>query len=105
MSIQFNAFANQQVTILLNTGTGTFTGANKRNFASATNPTDITVGDFNEDGNLDVVTCSESNDNFSLLLGDGTGNLAAPVIAAGDLPEGIAVGDMNKDERLGCSCF
>jgi hypothetical protein len=71
VSIQFNAFANQQVTILLNTGTGTFTGANKRNFASSTNPTDVAVGDFNEDGNLDVVTCSQSNDNFSLLLGDG----------------------------------
>lgn len=98
VSCNFNAFANQQVTIFLNTGTGTFTGSNKRNFASATNPTDVAVGDFNNDGKLDVVTCSQSNNNFSLLLGDGVGNLAAPVnFAAGDLPQGIAVGDMNKD--------
>lgn len=98
VSCNFNAFANQQVTILLNTGTGTFSGSNKRNFASATNPTDVAVGDFNKDGNLDVVTCSQSNNNFSLLLGDGAGNLAAPVnFTAGDLPQGIAVGDMNKD--------
>ncbi|NJN28860.1 MAG: VCBS repeat-containing protein [Cyclobacteriaceae bacterium] len=101
VSIQFNGLANQQVTILLNSGTGTFSGANKRNFPSATNPTDVAVGDFNEDGNLDVVTCSQSNDNFSLLLGDGAGNLAAPInFAAGDLPQGIAVGDMNKDGNL-----
>jgi gliding motility-associated-like protein len=101
VSVNFNALANQQVTILLNSGSGTFAGANKRNFASATNPTDVAVGDFNEDGNLDVVTCSQSNDNFSLLLGDGAGNLAAPVnFATGDLPQGIAVGDMNKDNNL-----
>ncbi len=98
VSIHFNGLANQQITILLNSGTGTFTGSNKRNFASATNPTDVAVGDFNKDGKLDVVTCSQSNDNFSLLIGDGAGNLAAPInFAAGDLPQGIAVGDMNKD--------
>jgi gliding motility-associated-like protein len=101
LSCNFNGLANQQLTVLLNTGTGTFTGTNKKNFSSATNPIDVAVGDFNEDGKLDVVTCSQSNNNFSLLLGDGTGNLAAPVnIAAGDLPQGIAVGDMNKDSHL-----
>jgi gliding motility-associated-like protein len=100
VSVNFNGFANQQVTVLLNSGTGTFTGSNKRNFASATNPTDVAVGDFNKDGKLDVVTCSQSNNNFSLLLGDGAGNLAAPVnFAAGNLPQGIAVGDMNKDNN------
>ncbi len=100
VSVNFNGLANQQVTIFLNSGTGTFTGANKRNFAAATNPTDVAVGDFNKDGKLDVVTCSQSNNNFSLLLGDGAGNLAAPVnFAAGDLPQGIAVGDMNNDSN------
>ena len=79
VSCNFNSLANQQVTLLLNAGTGAFAGGNKRNFPSATNPIDVAVGDFDEDGNLDVVTCSQSNDNFSLLLGDGTGNLATPV--------------------------
>ncbi|MEZ4971679.1 MAG: FG-GAP-like repeat-containing protein [Cyclobacteriaceae bacterium] len=101
VAVNFNSFANQQVTILLNSGSGTFSGANKRNFASATNAIDVAVGDFNEDGNLDVVTCSQSNNNFSLLLGDGSGNLSAPInFAAGDSPQGITVGDMNKDDNL-----
>ncbi|HEY3402532.1 MAG TPA: FG-GAP-like repeat-containing protein [Ohtaekwangia sp.] len=97
----FNSLANQQVTILLNTGTGTFSGSNVRSFASTTSVLDVGTGDFNEDGNLDVVVCSQPNDNFSLLLGDGTGNLGAPTnFSAGDTPNGIAVGDFNKDNNL-----
>jgi len=102
VSCNFNGFANQQVTLLLNSGTGTFSGANKRNFASRRNAIDVAVGDFNEDGNLDVITISqETTDALSLLLGDGTGNLAAPIyFNAGDAPQGIAVGDMNRDNNL-----
>jgi FG-GAP-like repeat len=101
VTANFTGLANQQVSLLLNTGSGTFTGANFKNFAAATNVLDVAVGDFNKDGNLDAVTCSQSNDNFSLLLGNGAGSLAAPInFAAGDLPQGIAVGDMNKDGNL-----
>ncbi|MBT1699033.1 VCBS repeat-containing protein [Fulvivirgaceae bacterium PWU4] len=101
VSCNFNSNAGQQITVVLNTGSGTFTGAAFKNFAAGTNVNDIALGDFNKDGNLDVVVCSQSNVNFSLLTGDGTGNLAAPVsFAAGDVPEGIAIGDMNKDNNL-----
>lgn len=101
VSCHFNQFANKQVTVMLNTGTGTFSGTNIRTFASELNALDIATGDFDEDGNLDVVTCSQSGNNFSLLLGDGAGNLAAPAnFNAGDVPQGIAVGDMNNDNHL-----
>lgn len=102
VGVNFNGLLNQQVTIFLNSGSGTFTGSNKRNFASRQNTLDVAVGDFNEDGNLDVVTISQENTNaFALLLGDGTGNLAAPIFFnAGNTPQGIVVGDMNKDGNL-----
>lgn len=101
VSCNFNSNAGQQITVMLNTGSGTFTGTAFKNFAAGTNVNDIALGDFNKDGNLDAVVCSQSNVNFSLLTGDGTGNLAAPVsFAAGDVPEGIAIGDMNKDNNL-----
>jgi gliding motility-associated-like protein len=101
VSANFNGLDNKQVTVLLNTGTGTFGGANLKSFSASSNVLDVAVGDFNEDGNLDAVACSQPNANFSLLLGDGAGNFAAPVnFAAGDTPQGIAVGDMNKDNNL-----
>ncbi|MFZ6013088.1 MAG: FG-GAP-like repeat-containing protein [Bacteroidota bacterium] len=100
VSVNFNGLSNQQLTVMLNSGTGTFTGSNMRNFSAATNVLDVAMGDFNEDGNLDVVACGQS-DNFSLSLGDGAGNLGAPtIIAAGNVPEGIDVGDLNKDGNL-----
>ncbi|MBX2917416.1 MAG: VCBS repeat-containing protein [Cyclobacteriaceae bacterium] len=102
VGVNFNALANQQVTILLNSGSGTFTGSNKRNFASRQNTLNVAVGDFNKDGNLDVVTVSQENTNaFALLLGDGTGNLGAPIyFNAGNTPQGITVSDVNKDGNL-----
>lgn len=101
VSCNFNSTAGQQITVMLNTGSGTFTGTAFRNFAGGSNVNDIALGDFNKDGNLDAVVCSQTNVNFSLLTGDGMGNLAAPVsFAAGDVPEGIAIGDMNKDNNL-----
>jgi hypothetical protein len=63
--------------------------------------TDIGVGDFNNDGNLDVV---ESNMNFfnALYLGDGLGNFGLPYTFGGmtDMAMCIAVGDMNNDTFL-----
>jgi gliding motility-associated-like protein len=101
VTANFTGLANQQITVLLNTGTGTFGGSNIRNFAATAFVIDVAVGDFNEDGNLDVVACSANDDNFSLLLGSGTGNLSAPSnFASGNGPQGIAVGDMNKDSNL-----
>jgi len=94
----FNSLSNRQVTLILNKGTGSFGGFELRNFGSAGNALNVAVGDFNKDGNLDVVSLSQSNNNFSLLLGDGNGNLAAPInVAAGDTPQGLEVADFNKD--------
>jgi gliding motility-associated-like protein len=94
----FNSLSNRQLTLILNKGTAAFAGYEIRNFGSGINALNVAVGDFNKDGNLDVVSLSQSNDNFSLLLGDGTGNLAAPInFTVGDTPQGIEVADFNKD--------
>jgi cysteine-rich repeat protein len=87
------------VEVFLNNGAGGFLGPRRSETGSriATLQSD----DFNEDGNLDLITLTKDNeDTFLLLLGDGAGNFAVqapqPSGGAGD----ILVEDFNGDSVL-----
>ena len=72
-----------------------------RNFTSPFAMQAIAVGDFNGDGKKDAVSVHSNNGRkVALYLGDGTGNLAAPVStdwATG--VENVVAGDFNNDGR------
>jgi hypothetical protein len=76
--------------------------------ASAVNTGDIpiwvSIGDFNEDGNLDLsVTNNNSNDTtyISILLGNGDGTFKSPVnYTVGTGPTSVSTGDFNRDGKL-----
>ncbi|MGE0268064.1 MAG: FG-GAP-like repeat-containing protein [Candidatus Omnitrophota bacterium] len=57
----------------------------------------LTIVDFNEDGNQDVIFTNAPADNsLSIYFGDGAGNLELlKQVAVGDLPNGVAVIDVN----------
>lgn len=66
-----------------------------------------TVGDFNGDGKLDIVTASQSPElelaipEVSVLFGDGAGSFgAATNFALGHSPLSMAVGEFNGDGWL-----
>lgn len=66
----------------------------------------ITAGDFNEDGNTDLVSAGQGS-NLSILLGngDGTFNVAGGIFVPGPPPREISFrsiksGDFNKDGHL-----
>ena len=91
---------NNSVWITLGDGTGQFGPATNLNTNS---PTDldtqsVAVGDFNKDGNSDLVTANNASDNVSLLLGNGDGTFgAATYFGVGSNPFSVAVADFNGD--------
>jgi hypothetical protein len=61
-------------------------------------PVAVAVGDFNKDGNLDVVVANSTTKSVSVMLGLGNGHFKSPKsYAVGKNPSAIAVGDFNKD--------
>ena len=63
-------------------------------------PYGLASGDFDGDGNDDVVTANYYSDNVTVLLGDGVGGFQPAVsYAAGFGPFQVAVGDLNGDPR------
>jgi len=67
------AVTSGKLSILLGNGNGTFTSGAGSPYALVGLVVDTQVGDFNGDGNLDVVIHRGSQGTFTIMLGDGTG--------------------------------
>jgi hypothetical protein len=96
---------SDNVTILFGDGDGTFDGTSPSTVSVGTAPSAIAVGDFNRDGRLDLaVTNAGTDNNVSILLGDGTGSfdgsLFSSPFATGDNPVALVAGDFDRDGRL-----
>lgn len=87
-----------RVSVLLSNGDGAFEPPVTYNVGLS--PGDVTVGDFNLDGRLDVAAVNTSSDTVSVLLGNGDGTLQEHVeYGTGVTPTSVAIGDFNGDER------
>ncbi|MCZ0983293.1 FG-GAP-like repeat-containing protein [Streptomyces diastatochromogenes] len=63
-------------------------------------PTDVAVGDFDEDGKPDLATSDTNTNNVSVALGDGDGTFGTATqlgLAVGTGPQGIAAADLDGD--------
>jgi len=97
--------------VFLGNGDGTFTTAGQYP-TGASNPSGILAGDFNNDGNIDLVTIDSAPGGsvLSVLLGNGNGSFQPPVttplagLQAGLLSNGDSqndgAGDFNGDGKL-----
>ena len=85
------------VAVLLNSGTGTFSGPT--NYPISTSPHFVVAGDFNRDGKPDLATANESSNNVSILLNSGTGtfSVSSTTYNVGSSPRVIVTGDFNSD--------
>ena len=94
---------DSSVTVLLGRGDGTFLHAVSYSVGSYFNPDSIAVGDFTNDGILDIVTASALDHSVSVLFGRGDGTFLPAVsyyLGRSSYPTSIAVGDFNHDGRL-----
>jgi hypothetical protein len=90
-------------TIFLGDGRGRFVPAPGSPFAAGSNPSDLALGDFDENGWLDVAVANHETSYATLLLGNGRGGLSTPMrtpVPSRPHPHGVAVGDFTGDRHL-----
>lgn len=96
------------ITTYLGNGNGGMTVKQTTSLGAGNLKGEIALGDFNEDGKLDVAfpkTGSQIQHDKStsvlIFFGDGTGKLTAgPVLTVGEEPHTVIAVDMNKDGHL-----
>ena len=70
-------------------------------YTTDVNPTSLVIGDFNRDGNLDIVTGNSIANDVSFFGGNGDGSFKAGVMSPSlNFPDSIVAGDVNGDGIL-----
>ena len=85
--------------IYLGNGAGSFTIAPGSPFIAGSNIFGWNVGDFDGDGNQDVVASSFTTNAVNILRGNGAGGLTSLGTLAFTGPRGLNFGDLNNDGR------
>jgi VCBS repeat-containing protein len=95
------AVANQfdgAVSVLLGTSGGGFSGATRAGNYNGLDPMSVAVGDFNGDGDPDLVVGDMSPGEILVLLGSAGGSFSGPTTLFVDSGvSSVAVGDFNRD--------
>jgi phospholipase C len=117
ISADFNRDGKQDLVVLNNTdstasifmgnGDGTFTlmssvctGGATNSVCNSVNPVAAAVGDFNNDGALDLVVANNSGNNLSILLGNGNFAFTQGALVTAIWPTDVQVADFNRDGNL-----
>lgn len=102
-STQNTLETNQPLPLALNScPNGSFSAST--NFPiSASGPQSVAGADFNNDGNLDIVTANILSNDISLVLGNKNGNFTRVIsfsVESGNGPRSITTGDFNRDGNI-----
>jgi len=89
---------NPAVFILLNRGDGTF--GPPRGYPASAGAWNLATGDFNRDGNLDIVVANVLDNSVGVYLGNGDGTFQFPMEFHNNSAANVNVGDFNGDGIL-----
>ncbi|MEW6730749.1 MAG: FG-GAP-like repeat-containing protein [Acidobacteriota bacterium] len=96
--------SSNNISVLLGNGVGSFATATIFGLNGGSTPGRIRAGDFNRDGNIDLVTPNLFSNNISLLLGNGMGGFGTasnfPTSTSTSGPFSAVVADFNRDGVL-----
>ncbi|CAF4048198.1 unnamed protein product, partial [Rotaria magnacalcarata] len=94
---------NNNVGIFLGHGDGNFSNQTTYSTGASSVPVSVAVGDFNDDGRLDIVTANYWAFNISIFLNYGNGTFSnRTTYSTGSVskPNSVVVGDFNNDSKL-----
>ncbi len=87
------------VSVLLNNGGGMF--AVQDNYTTGDDPSSVSLGDLDGDGDLDMAVANRGTDDTSVLLNNGDGTFVSQnLYDAGDNSQSVALGDLDDDGDL-----
>jgi len=98
----WDSFSNttNAVQIDLNQGGGRFDFTAAPNYAVGDQPAALGSGDFNNDGDVDLVSVNTMSDNVSILTNNGAGVFTVVNVAVRNRPTAVAVADLDGDGDL-----
>ncbi|CAF3725702.1 unnamed protein product [Rotaria sordida] len=103
MDIVTANYGSDSIGILLAQGNRTFSNVITYFVGHDSQPWSVSVGDFNNDNRLDVVTANYGSGGLGVLLGHGNGSFGKAMIYSANIivrPVSVAVGDVNNDKQL-----
>jgi len=99
LDLAVTCFDTSKVSILGNSGTGTFSV--QASYSVAANPTSVVSGDLDGDQDLDLAVACFGGDRICTLANAGNGSFAAAVAyLAGSSPSAVTTGDLDGDGDL-----
>jgi hypothetical protein len=91
------------ISVLINTtppNASSFSFVEHSYAVTGSQPEAVTIGDFNDDGRLDIATANYQSNDASVFGGNGDGTFQPPVrVSAGVAPVAITAADLNGDGK------
>src|SRR5688500_18102800 len=88
------------ISVFFSNGNGTFIGSNTTTLTLNGPVINIQVGDFNSDGNRDIIAISNNTNELFVLLGTGTGSFNTTSTILNNVPVSLVTTDFNNDNKM-----